>query len=246
VDGAPAEVLRANGYELAVPVTAGEREVIFRFSSVGATVGMATTCAGLGMLGLFFSFVSLRGAWRAAAMAAAVLLPAALFLGWHASLYTSDNLGTRYTWTSRDLPPADDLAYGRTARMSSIRPDSLPYSHYYAGLAVDGDRQGRASVTSQEDNPWWEVNLGEVRKIGTVVVHGASGVQRLTLRLSRDGERYTDLPLADDAPRGEARQVELGALAARYVRLQGVGPGALSLREVEVYPPGRAAATRGD
>jgi hypothetical protein len=241
VDAAPEEVLRANGYELAVPVRAGEHEVAFRFSSAGATAGMAASCAALSLLGLYFSCVSLRGSRRVTAIAAAVLLPATLFLAWRASLYASDNLGTRYTWSSRDFPPADDLAYGRTARMSSIRPNPLPYSHYYAGVAVDGDQERYSSATSQEDNPWWEVDLGEVREIGSTVVYGASGPQRLVLRLSSDGAHFTDLPLPDEPPGGGPRRVELGTVAVRYVRLQGAGPGALSLREVEVYPAVRAA-----
>ncbi len=240
VDGAPRQVLRANGYELAVPVGAGEHEAVFRFSSAGATAGMAATCAALCVLGLFFALVSLRGRRRVAAAAISVLLPAGVFLGWNASLYASDDLGTRYTWTSRDFPPADDLAYGRTTRMSSIRSDQMPY-YYYAGLAVDGDRQGHTSVTSRQDNPWWEVDLGGVHAIGSIVVYDASGAERIAVRLSRDAERYTDVSLPDERPRGGPWRVELGTLAARFVRLQGVGPGALSLREVEVYPPGRAA-----
>jgi hypothetical protein len=244
VDRRPSRVLRADGYELAVPVGAGEHRVVLRFSSAGATAGMAVSCAALSLLGLYVSFASLRRLRRITATAAAVLLPATLFLAWQASLYASDDLGTRYVWSSRDLPPADDLAYGRATRMSSIRPNPLPLAHYYAGLAVDGDRHGYGSATSPEDEPWWEVDLGAVREIGTVVIYGASRPQRLLLRVSDDGARYADLPLPNDRPPSEPWRIELGAVTARYVRLQGVGNATLSLREVEVYPPRDAPPNR--
>ena len=127
-----------------------------------------------------------------------------------------------------------------------------------AGGAVDGKKDGRyAFHTGQEPDPWWQVDLGERRAIGRIVVYnrldyapGLHNADNLLILTSDDGQTWT--------PRHDNRGQHFGgltsgkpltvrfadvssedgdALRARYVRLQirSDEPIFLHLDEVEIF-----------
>ena len=240
VDREPAATVRANGYALAVPVPAGVHEVEFLFFSDSTQTGFRIFCVTLAVLLLLLA-LRIRGRGRWAAAMLAVALPCGGYFAWQASLHRGDNLGTRYRWTSADLPPSGNLAHGKRTRMSSIFSDLKP-TQFYAGLAVDGRRRGMPFVTSPKDPaPWWEVDLGREWPLAEVVIHGAVNAGPhlpLLVRVSTDGANYRTLLAAGAIPDGGDRRIPLPAATARYLRLQSSGKGALALGEVEVFAAG--------
>ncbi len=127
-----------------------------------------------------------------------------------------------------------------------------------AGGAVDGRKDGRyAFHTGQEPNPWWQVDLGERRAIGRIVVYnrldyapGLHNADNLIILTSDDGQTWT--PCHDNRGQhfggltsGKPLTVHFAdgsspgddALRARYVRLQirSDEPIFFHLDEVEIF-----------
>ncbi|MBN1342089.1 MAG: ThuA domain-containing protein [Phycisphaerae bacterium] len=132
-----------------------------------------------------------------------------------------------------------------------------------ASGAVDGVKNGRyAFHTGHEPNPWWQVDLGESRPIGKIIVynrldyapglHNADNLRILTsnderqwtLRHDNKGKHFGGVtgakPLVVEFAPGAAG--EPSVVRARFVRLQipSGQPIFFHLDEVEVYPPGEA------
>ncbi len=128
-----------------------------------------------------------------------------------------------------------------------------------ASGAVDGIKNGRyAFHTGQEPNPWWQVDLQELRAIGRVVIYnrldyppGLTNAYKLVVLTSDDGKTWTQRydnarkPFGG-ATSGKPLSVDLsaagkdgGPLQARFVRLQlpSERPIFLHLDEVEIYAP---------
>lgn len=86
------------------------------------------------------------------------------------------NLAEVEVWGTRDLSVAsENLALGKPATQSSTADNDQAV----AGLAVDGNTNGifaehSISHTNREQNPWWEVDLGEVCAIQEVRVWNRS------------------------------------------------------------------------
>ncbi len=129
-----------------------------------------------------------------------------------------------------------------------------------ASGAVDGVKNGRyAFHTGLEPNPWWQVDLGVRRAVGSIVVYnrldyapGLHNADHLVILASDDGQNWQTChtnggkhfggadgkPLVVDfpAPGTQGKQ----PLQTRYVRIQIPSPAPifLHLDEVEVYAPG--------
>ncbi len=102
--------------------------------------------------------------------------------------------------------------------------------------------------TQQEENPWWQVDLGQTLPLDRIVIYNrgdgvAQRAARLKILLSEndrdwqplyehDGSEF--LGFADQKP----LQVVAGDGVARYVRVQLPGTNYLHLDEVEVYRDG--------
>lgn len=56
---------------------------------------------------------------------------------------------------------------------------------YYPGVAVDGARDGKTgSYTTNEDNPWWELDLGKTEEIDKIIVYKSSkSLKNFTLKI---------------------------------------------------------------
>jgi len=248
VDGEEAPVYIANGGEQAVRLGAGRHRVEYRFDSPAARAGMIASAVALALIGVFFSTRAARGKRRLVLAAASAAIPAGLFALWSVSLYGGDDLGTEYSWSSSEMPPADNLAYGRPTRMSSIRSSQSPY-RYLASRAVDGDRVTTAFLTRKgKGRPWWQVDLGERRELGSIAIydgHGRGGKNHLPLRVSvsDDGKKFTLARKVDQ--RGGARpwRIDLEGVKARFIRLKSGRKRPMGFREVEVYAPAIGAGS---
>jgi len=169
-----------------------------------------------------------------------------------------------YVWSgvAAKEPDTDlsNLALHRPATQSSVLPK---YSFLEAALAVDGNRDGNffhRSVTSTnlETNPWWQVDLGSSRTIGSIVI--ANRTDCCSSRLSNywvfiSGSSFDSSDTLatlesrpgiwkshqTQAPDPTAAIATPGA-KGRYVRVQLEGTDYLSLAEVTVsaFPPNLA------
>jgi hypothetical protein len=241
VDGATAPVLRANGYQVAIPVPAGDHLVRLTWVSSASTLGwLIAAFTALGLLGW-----GSRG-WpsrrRVGAIAGALVLILVVGVSLRGRMRGGDDLGTRYAWSSDELPPGGNLAYGKPTSMSSRRGEEA--NLFYGGRGVDGSYAAPPFSTGPGDpSPWWQVDLGRVRPLGTIRVHGAAGAlgtpaAPIALLTSTDGVAFSPIQVLSTRPYGAQGPIE-AALAgtARYVRLAVLGRAPLSATEVELLPP---------
>lgn len=101
--GAQTTIYRANGVYQAVRIPAGEATVEFRYWSSAAFWGVIFSCLTAAGMALYLLTALRAGPRRILCMCLAVGLFVGLFLLWYHSLYTGDNLGTRYAvefWAS--------------------------------------------------------------------------------------------------------------------------------------------------
>ncbi len=150
--------------------------------------------------------------------------------------------------------PRVNLAQGRPARQSSTGYGGDP------ARAVDGNTGGdfmKRSVThtTEELQPWWDVDLGAVRSVERIVIWNRTDC--CDERLSDFDVLVSERPFGDDdleaARRGRAvwsrhvsgragRRTDLPVgRPGRYVRVQLAGREHLSLAEVEVFGPAAPA-----
>lgn len=115
-----------------------------------------------------------------------------------------------------------------------------------AAGAVDGNVSGRFSFhTGQDENPFWQVDLGDVHDLASVAVYNLHVPQRLAgfkLLLSDDGAQWREVYQHDNtAPVGEGQGepfiVPLVDQRGRMVRIQVPGRMWMHLAEVQVFAP---------
>lgn len=109
---------------------------------------------------------------------------------------------------------------------------------------VDGNTDGNCQAgsvthTNNDSQAWWQVDLGAVQPVGTVVLWNRTDCcsERLSnfyLRVSDDGGNWQSYAYAATAPTRLPFTVDR---TARYVRVQLAGSNILSLAEVQVFPP---------
>ncbi len=114
-----------------------------------------------------------------------------------------------------------------------------------AAGAVDGRIDGHFGFhTNEQDSPWWQVDLGQRRDLGRVVIYNrtvaADRAKTLTIRLSEDGLRWNTVYEHDGTvffghQDNQPLEVPLDGVAARYVRLQLREKTWLHLDEVQVF-----------
>ncbi len=244
VDGERAAIHRANGNELAVGAPAGTSRIEFRYASPAAFAGMAVTLlASVSLLSLLAVTSSSRAS-RWTGLAGALLLPlgGALWLWTH--VYGGTSLGTRYHWASTPASSVANVAFGRSTRSSSIGlPDNMHLWH--SSRAVDGRRtDAGAAATGREPNPWWQVDLGQSRRIATIAVFedpragrpGAAPPSPLRVAVGDDPARSPVVRVIDSpSERGTWTLTFPEQVSGRYVSVMLTGSGVLSLGEVEVY-----------
>ena len=234
IDGVSTRVYRANGYMQAVYLEAGHHKIEFRYWSRAAFAGTLVSCLTFLLIGGYFSFFVLRGKQRVIGAAASVLVPVCLLVAWTGSIYSGDNLGSQYTWSSREFPPRNNLAYARKTSMNGRR------SVFYAGLGVDGDI-GKPFKTRKRKKGWWQVDLGSSKPIGEIVIYDGNfrGRKYLPLQIlgSMNGKIFKPLKIIEQRGEEQPWRIPLGEKITRFVRLKSSTKIPLSFNEVEIYPP---------
>lgn len=196
-------------------------------------------------------------------------------------------LGAGYVWAVRLLPEgwstsdealdafykdaavvpggSDETLVNLAVLPSASATQSSVYGSYFqANLARDGNadgdwRNGSVTHTEMEVDPWWEVDLGDVRSIDHLLLWNRTDccADRLSAyHVFLSETPFTSSNVADlrqapgvehhvysEAPRPTQR-IEI-TRPARYVRVQLDGANYLSLAEVEVYGRASDEALRG-
>jgi RHS repeat-associated protein len=147
--------------------------------------------------------------------------------------------------TEEAVAAGTNLALGKTATQSSIGWGGDP------SRAVDGNTDGNfgdGSVTHTylELSPWWRVDLGSIRGIGTIELYNRTDccsdrLSNFQLLLSDDGNTWQAWNYPGTAGAKTAFDVNR---SARYVKVQLNSTGLtrpLSLAEVKVYPAANAS-----
>ena len=100
VNSEKTQIYRAAGRYQAVRISEGESIVEFRFWSSPAFWGMVISCVTLSLVSLYFLVNLFSGKLRLFGIFFGLSLGISIFLWWYLSLYSGDNLGTKYVWTS--------------------------------------------------------------------------------------------------------------------------------------------------
>ncbi len=134
---------------------------------------------------------------------------------------------------------SENLALGRPARLSSD----------YMGWGAEGGNNGMLTGkfgfhTQLEDSPWWDVDLGDIRRLREIRVFNRTDAypdraRHLVVQISNDGETWNEV----HAQRGRIfgglwgrpLQVPLSGQTARFVRTTLANKNYLHLDEIEVY-----------
>jgi FkbM family methyltransferase len=133
----------------------------------------------------------------------------------------------------------ENLALGRPARLSSD----------YMGWGAEGGNNGMLTGkfgfhTQLEDSPWWDVDLGDIRRLREIRVFNRTDAypdraRHLVVQISNDGDTWNEV----HAQRGRIfgglwgrpLQVPLSGQTARFVRTTLANKNYLHLDEIEVY-----------
>jgi hypothetical protein len=145
---------------------------------------------------------------------------------------------TTLTATYQSSSGLVDKALNRPASASSTVSTG-----YEPGKAVDGVSTTRWS-SAFADNQWWQVDLGSVRQVDTVVVNWeAAYASQYRISTSTDGTSFTDAATVSIGVAGP-RTTTFAARGARYVRITGVTRATvwgISFWDVNVYGPADTA-----
>ena len=243
VDGAPSRVFRANGYALGIFLDKkGKHAVTIRYTSpatqIGIVISFGMLCVIMLVLGWNVSPRPLRYIIPTVTAGTVVLL----FILWARSLYSGQNLQTRYTWYSKTFSPPDNLAFGKAASMTGISSNERPYD-YYAGRAVDGSRSTTIHSNKKRSKQWWQVDLGSEQPVRRVVIYNRPEIKNhlpLLIQFSSDGRTFETALTVDTLPSSRPPEFTFEDVKTRYIRLKSSGEGPLKFKEVEVYgPPSR-------
>ena len=249
-NGKPVPIYRANGCYNAIYLPRGLNRIEFKYTSVAALWGLLMSCFALVAAGVAVSLCYMEKRWRILITATAVILGIFIFWMWYTSLYTGDNLGTRYIWESSSPRSVQNLAYGRKARVSPIKVMFPPNIDYYtafhslssSGRSVDGITDLNSGfITNLTIDPWWIIDLKKPTKLRSIVIYEGEHDKTINNRplrvfLSDDLEKW-NLSVKIDGGLDE-RPININfdnPRQARYVLIKASGRCRLALDEVEIY-----------
>jgi beta-galactosidase len=129
-------------------------------------------------------------------------------------------VGGRLVRSVRDIrvlgPDQLGLAWGRPATASS----SVDAGHT-AACAVDGDPTTQWA-SAPVDPSWLAVDLGAVRRISRIQIQwGRDYPGAFTVQVSKDGQRWSEVPLPSGREPESVSDVTCGSCEARHVRVTG-------------------------
>jgi hypothetical protein len=181
VNGNQARIYRANGASHALEIPKGESLIEFRYWSTAAFWGVVISSLTFILIVFYVCFISLNGLPRVIAVFSVLIIGAGFVMLWNYSLYTGDNLGTRYTWiyTPPESKP-NNIAYGKITSSFPL-PKGLFYYWFLKGQIyldhtswiVDGNKsKGSGYEIPPIDIPSVTIDLnGKVTHINKI--HGS-------------------------------------------------------------------------
>jgi len=159
------------------------------------------------------------------------------FAGWVQGVVTAVWLVSGMTLPVRAGDTGAEAAAWRSAVASARVADTIRPAEDAAG-AVDGVVERNFSFhTAEDDQPFWQVDLGTVTPLGRVVVHNRhlpERAARLRILLSDDAAEWREVYAHDGSP-STIIETALAGAGARHVRVQLPARGYLHLAEVQVF-----------
>jgi hypothetical protein len=251
IDGRKVPVYRANGASHAVIIPNGMSLVEFRYWSPAAFWGIVMSCMTFILIGLFVSLSALRGFQRIYASVIAVMIGVGVLLLWSHSLYSGNDLNTKFEWayTPPDPSQKPNIAYGKKTAGYPLPKQSVFVRALYEGnfyrthwsKVVDGDRSSGYTM-NLANNPSVIIDLYKPERINSLLLfehvkESPMNSRLLELSISRDMKQWEIIystPLKSDIQ----HPLHIGFDSpknARYVQIKASGEGILSLDEVEIY-----------
>jgi hypothetical protein len=137
------------------------------------------------------------------------------------------------------LPPSVDpiikLSQGKQTKQSSTY--NIP--NVDSSKGVDGVKDQGTFHTNLENNPWWEVDLGEKYRVDYVMLFNRTDccgerAGKVTVLLSDDGKQWTNV-YSHNGTTFKSLRVDTPGKSSRFVRIQLADRNYLHLAEVEVW-----------
>jgi hypothetical protein len=249
VNGHFVKVYRANGGSHAVQIEAGNNQIEFYYWSTAEFWGKLLSCFFFVLIGfIIFSYPN-KLIFRFFISGLFVVVAGIVFILWYNSLYSGENLQTKYTRVSRPPSPPLNIAYSKKTNMMPIRSNksvmlqTYPYS-FNSGRGVDGNVQpGHGFKTDLQPNPYWQVDLFETQPIQKIILYGAQEYKNhnrrpLIVSVSNDSIKWQKVSSIQNQNQNQQIQIEFkDPISARFIKVSASGYSRLSLDEVEVYPP---------
>jgi len=234
VNGQMVHVYRGNGASHAVEIPAGGSLIEFRYWSNAFFWGGFLSCMTFMLIGLYIGLRAFRGYLRVICIVLAVVIGTGGFILWYNSLYTGDNLNTKYKWTYTPPQSRVNIAYGKLTSGYSL--PSLSLLHWHSSKAVDGDTTpGSGLPLGAADDKLLIVDLNQDEEIKSLVLYGEI-TTNAEIYLSQDGiewkrvhssilenNKHSPLLIIFDEPQDE-----------RYIKVK-ASIGKLYIDELEVY-----------
>jgi hypothetical protein len=244
-------IYRANGAAHAVIIPKGESTVEFRYWSSAAFCGMVISCLTFILIGLYVGFVFFNKSLKAIVIAVVPIIGIGTLTLWYHSLYTGDNLGTKFEWTYS--PPSavqkPDLAYGKPTSFFpkpdlSIFAGSLYAGNFYrthSSKVVDGSRSSGYRM-KLVDNPSVIIDLNQEEEVSSIDLFESRGeppptVWHLDLAISEDKKQWNEIASFSSKENSHSPfHIEFNPeKKVRFLQIKASGDGYLNIDEVEVY-----------
>lgn len=236
VNGERAHVYRANGAAHAVEVPAGGSDIEFRYWSGPFLWGVLLTCATFIVIGLYACSRAFGGYSRVICFFVVIMFATAGSVRWYNSLYSGDDLHTRYRWTYAPPGAPVNIAYGK--QTSGYTLPSLSYLQWHSSNVVDGDT-GKGSgipLGAAGFDRVVIVDLNDKEAIKSIVLYGEIS-PRPEIHLSQDGLKWerVNAVVQGKSPNAPLSVIFEGPRLDRYIRIE-APEGKLYIDELEVYP----------
>ena len=225
---------RGNGVAHAVEIPRGESVIEFRYWSNSFFMGMLLTCLTFIAIGLYVCFRALGGYKQVLCIMLVLVIGTGGVLLWYNSLYSGENLGTKYQWTYTPPQLPVNIAYGKKTFGYAL--PSLSFLRWHSSNAVDGDRRpGSGLPLGMTDDKEVIVDLNRNEEIKSIVLYGEIAMSP-DISLSQDGNKWESISpaLSENNRSSPLRIIFEKPRADRYIRVKS-SQGTLYLDELEVY-----------
>ncbi len=245
-------IYRANGAAVAIHIPEGKNLLEFRYWSDAAFWGVIISCLTLMLIGGAVGFGIIKKIRGMSLTVLIFMVSVGLFGFWYQSLYSGQDLGSRYLWEEGPSEPMVNLAYFKTTRTSPIwlrlSPDIAyidPFLTFSSsGKAVDGDRSaGSGFISNLQPKPFLAIDLHQQQHIGSIVIYEniknpSWNARPLIIGLSNDQQNWGIIKEINRRTKHTPLYIEFNTPhTARYVMLMSLETCQLALDEVEIYPP---------